>query len=209
MTYVYMVLRWEDSKTLGADVAPKGSPIYVGITDKPSRLKLYERGTLTFDQHQIHVYHETDTREEAAQMEQDLICQYGRLDLGTGMLRNLTDGGEGVTGPKSAEHKAAIGDAIRGRDCTWGDKLSVALKGRKVSDETKATISTSMKARYEAGYQAPSIKTYLVKPPDGEWMEVTNLAAFCRDKGLNNICMHAVIAGRNKHHRGWLAKHID
>jgi hypothetical protein len=38
-------------------------------------------------------------------LERRLIRWYGRKDLGLGPLRNLTDGGEGATGPKSFRWK--------------------------------------------------------------------------------------------------------
>lgn len=38
-------------------------------------------------------------------IERRLIRWYGRKDLGLGILRNLSDGGEGATGPKSSKWK--------------------------------------------------------------------------------------------------------
>ena len=61
---------------------------------------------------------------EAFDMEKYLIALYGRKDLGTGILRNMTDGGEGCVGsarPKSEGHRR---------------KLSIASTGKKQSEET-------------------------------------------------------------------------
>ena len=50
------------------------------------------------------------TEPDAFQSEMLLISLYGRIDLGTGCLRNRTDGGEGLYGQVfSSEHRAKIG----------------------------------------------------------------------------------------------------
>lgn len=46
-------------------------------------------------------YKENLTKEEASEIETDLIKKLGRLNKKTGILSNLTDGGEGCTGVKS------------------------------------------------------------------------------------------------------------
>ena len=56
--------------------------------------------------------------EEAFKHEIYMISIFGRMDLGTGILRNLTDGGEGTSGSIRTEE--------------FREKLSLTKKGRKV-----------------------------------------------------------------------------
>jgi len=60
--------------------------------------------------------------------------------------------------PLAHEHRDAIKGSMLGRDITWGAGISEALKGRAVrgagwehSDETKAKMSRSMRARIAEG----------------------------------------------------------
>ena len=46
----------------------------------------------------VEIIAEVDTWEEACELEQLLIQEYGRINTNTGILCNLTDGGEGVLG---------------------------------------------------------------------------------------------------------------
>ena len=97
-----------------------GTPYYVG---KGS-------GKRAFDQHLFHVppprsriviQYWTD-EEESFEMEKWYIRLFGRKDNGTGILRNLADGGAG---------------GAAGRLCTQKtrDKLSAALTGRKLTQQ--------------------------------------------------------------------------
>ena len=62
----------------------------------------------------------------ALEGEKILIAIYGRKDQGTGILRNLTDGGDGVSGMKQSEHAKK--------------RVSETQTGRKASEETKAIL---------------------------------------------------------------------
>lgn len=73
------------------------------------------------------------TWQEACQKEIELINFYGRKDLGTGILVNMTNGGEGGFGVIVSDETKA--------------KISNALKGKIVSDNTKLKLSTSAKER--------------------------------------------------------------
>ena len=71
------------------------------------------------------------TEEEAFRHEVYMIALYGRKDLGTGILVNMSDGGEGPTGNKWSEDRKK--------------KLSETTKGRPKSEEWKALMKERMK----------------------------------------------------------------
>jgi hypothetical protein len=84
------------------------------------------------------------TDEEARKHEIYMIAVLGRKDLDTGILRNMTDGGEGCAGRVlSEETKKKLSDSHKGKKFTEEHKrkLSEAAKKRKASEETREKMS--------------------------------------------------------------------
>jgi hypothetical protein len=66
------------------------------------------------------IVQEFESESDALAAEVFLIAFYGRKDLGTGCLRNLTDGGDGVRGYRfSEEARKKNGDARRGKPLSF------------------------------------------------------------------------------------------
>lgn len=102
----------------------------------------------------IELVNEFDNREDALNDEMELISFL--RELGENLV-NGTDGGEGVIGYKhTKETKKKISKKLNGK-IPWNKgihqtdevkkKLSIALKGRIISEETKKKISNSMKGK--------------------------------------------------------------
>src|SRR5208282_2004687 len=83
-----------------------GTPYYVG---KGTRRRAFEKHTIigTPPSNNRILLEPHTTEEEAFKAEIFLIAYYGRKDIGTGILRNLTDGGDGVVGCKNHLRGAA------------------------------------------------------------------------------------------------------
>lgn len=91
------------------------------------------------------------TDEEARRHEIYMIAILGRKDLGTGILRNMTDGGEGCAGRVlSEETKRKMSDLKKGKALTEEHKrkLSEAAKKRIVSDKWRKSVSDSKIGKY-------------------------------------------------------------
>lgn len=88
---------------------------------------------------------------DSFRIEIDLISKYGRIDLGTGILTNLSDGGEGQSGwkPDDAYRKRMSDSASGEKNGMFGknqsDKTKEKIKnkaiGRKASESTKKKMS--------------------------------------------------------------------
>jgi hypothetical protein len=99
-----------------------GSPYYVGKSFHgnpayPKGERAYRKGCPLRERIRIQNWPDEAT---AFAFERYQIDFWGRKDLGTGVLRNMTDGGDGITGLKLdpemvIRRNKAIGDANRGR----------------------------------------------------------------------------------------------
>jgi hypothetical protein len=134
--YIYVYLR-ED-----------GSPYYVGKGKGNRAWSKNRRIPRPTDSSRIVIVKETLTETEAFSEEMRLITFYGRKDNGTGILRNLTDGGEGTSGYiPSTEHRAKQSAAVKKyfEDPEARARHSAAQKKAQSTPEARARNSAAQK----------------------------------------------------------------
>lgn len=131
MAYVYRHIRHD-----------KNEPFYIGIgktkyrhTAKQNRNDIWEKivAKTTYD---VEVLFEDVTWDFACGKEIEFIRLYGRINNNTGILANMTNGGDGNLGLKhSPEAIAKISEASKNRPGYW--------LGKKMPDEMRVKLSIS------------------------------------------------------------------
>jgi len=139
MYYVYSYLR-EDY-----------SPYYIG---KGSGKRAYNKGPKEVkpprDKSRVRILKADLTEDEAFLLEKLYILMFGRIDSGTGILRNRSDGGDGASGAiRSDETREKLRQANLGKQRPqWVyDKIAASNTGKKASEETKAKMSAVRRGR--------------------------------------------------------------
>lgn len=143
--YVYAYLRSKDSAT-----AKAGTPYYIG---KGKKNRAYHKHSCSVPTDSANIiFLETNLSDIGSlALERRMISWYGRKDLGTGILLNRTDGGDGAS-DRSIESKQKQSDKMKGRT---SPKLGIPT-GRKLvySDEAKQKMSIAKLGKARAAFTA-------------------------------------------------------
>jgi hypothetical protein len=125
--YVYAYLRKD------------GTPYYIGKGTAKRAYVSHGRIKRPADRTRIVLLQENMIESDAFALEIQLIELYGRKDIGTGILHNLTNGGEGPSGRMISEETRT---KLRGMIITEEHraKLSASLAGRSLSEEHRKKI---------------------------------------------------------------------
>lgn len=167
-----------------------GTPYYIG---KGKGKRAYKKGRDEVkpprDKSRIIILKRNLTEEVAFKHEIYMIAVFGRKDLGTGILRNKTDGGDGASGmicPPQVREAVRKSNVERMKDKEFWDRF---LKSCREARERDA-------------------KTYELTSPDDEVFVIKNLKSFAEKKDLCYTALIKVSKGQRNHSKGWKARQI-
>ena len=217
MAYVYRHIRLD-----------KNEPFYIGIGSDKSYRRAFEKKRrsgiwnkiICKTSYDVEILIDNLSWEQACSKEKEFILLYGRKDLNSGTLVNLTDGGEGALNRKyktSEETKLKLSKAHIGKKVTDDIKLkmSITRKGKKFSDSHIESLKKSAKNRdyKEQGrkcankiLQSMNVKPFLLYRNGelvGEFINRTE----CRSKiGISKTMFFYIIKDENKSCKGYQIK---
>jgi hypothetical protein len=211
MAYLYRHIRLD-----------KNEPFYIGISASKSLKRAYDvepsrrnrifNGIVAKTECEVEILFDDLTWEQACEKEKEFIILYGRKDLKTGTLANLSDGGEGTTGVIVTEKKRRTAALIN-----KGKKLS--LEARKKNSEAKIKyfkenpeaverfrermknmpVDYELLKRMSEGNRIPIIQLTM----DGEFIKEYESSESTRKDGFTPCSVTATCRGRYKHHKNF------
>jgi len=166
------------------------TPYYIGIGNPRRPYMGRRRCGRPPSRDRIIILHENLEWEGACRIEKELIAFYGRKDLGTGILRNLSDGGEGLTNP-SKEIREKLSKLKSGENNP--------VFGKSHLKETMDKISGKNSYRYTPRDWYHPIYGKVLKK------SISELREMFPEQNLKLTCLSRVANGTRSHHKEWTA----
>lgn len=197
------------------------TPYYIGKGQKKRMYLPHWRGRGNFtpkNKSRIIVLKYFDEEYEAFKHEKYMISVFGRKDLETGILINLTEGGDYPPSRKNKKstdiHKKRISHSLKGKPKNY----QVWNVGVSHNQKTKEKISKSKtgkridkiytKERSEKITNSLCKSEYELLSPSGEKIITDNITKFSKENNLSASALYAVVNKKRPHHKGWVVFRI-
>jgi hypothetical protein len=227
MAYVYEHIRLD-----------KNIPFYIGIgsdnvykraNEKTRRNNLW-KNIVNKTNYKVNIIYDNITFQEAKIKEIELIKKYGRINLGNGILTNMTDGGDGTLNKiYTDEYRNKLSIAAKKRDNTKNYlKMKEGRKNYVITEEHRRKIINAGKKRKLTDKQIQIIRNKMMEnnPSKGRlgknsinykfdvlvYKEDVFICRFngvheaARNLNLNATKISAVLNGRRNHTGGYKFK---
>jgi len=212
MYYTYAYLRKKDR-----------TPYYIGKGQKRRMFAEHWRGNGSFtpkDKDRIIILKYFVDEIESYKHEMYMIAVLGRKDLGTGILINISDGGEGSSNVSQRTRKL-ISNAHKGKiyNQKTRRKISESKRGITCPDYLKEYYSKMYSGegnpnygkkhspetleKISAGTRGKNLKTRWYITPNGDKIKIDNLREYCEKNNLNHICMINLHNGHCRSYKGY------
>jgi len=198
-TYIYRHIRLD-----------KNEPFYIGIGTDSKYQRAYSKQSRNIfwnrivqkTNYEVEILLDNLTRDEAKIKEIEFIALYGKKIDKTGILTNISDGGDGNSGGKHTEEaKRKIGESNKLKDYSkfdrsymqtkeYKDKISKINKGRKMPDSMRQKVSDRMKNRIVSEKEKNRLRSSMLgkkmSNETKEKMRLSGLKAWEKRKNINN-----------------------
>ena len=179
-----------------------GTPYYIG-KGKGDRLLKRRKTDIKppRDKSKILFLKQNLTEEEAFNHEKYIIYILGRKDLGTGILRNKTNGGEGPSGRLMTQKTI---NKIKNKllNKKWSDRRKSNLKNAMYSDTIRKKHIMGIEKLHECEYK--------VTPPNsGEYITISTIPNLVKVLPLSRGSIHRLIYNEKSSVKGWKIERIS
>jgi hypothetical protein len=139
----------------------KNEPFYIGIGTNSGKNNNYGRSRSNFRRNKlwfdvtaktdflIEIIYESNDYELVKEKEIEFVKMYGRKDNGSGVLTNLTNGGDGTVGIKFSKETIERMRVAK-RNMSQETKEKLRLIATNISEETRKKISDAGKGRVQS-----------------------------------------------------------
>jgi len=193
-----------------------GTPYYIG---KGKGYRAYQkRRTINIpSKDKILILKNNLTEEEAFRHEIYMIFVFGRKDNNTGILRNLTNGGEGTSGANNSKERNGFYKKTHSDETKL--KISKTKKGTKFPDELKPKVSKRTKEMWRNGIfatkeyretlsQSLCKKQYKIKNKNGDIYYTNNIVKFSKEFEIDPSSLYKMAKGKLKFYKDWISVEI-